>query len=195
MSTTQTKTPAPETSEADMGQVLATLDEMNQKLDRVTGCVDDLSRRLESFDDLKEDLVPMAHSGIQMLYRQMSALEQNGTIAFVKESTSVAQKIATSFTPEDVQLLGDNVVSILNTVRNLTQPSMLGVADRAATALQSEPDVRVGLIKAMRDPEIRRGMALLFSVLRELGTVGAPAAAGNGTEAPETPTVESDAAE
>ncbi len=177
-----------------MTQVLAALDEVNQKLDKVTGCVDDMSRRFESFDDLKEDLVPMAHSGMQMLYRQMHALEQNGTLAFVNEATSVAQKIATSFTPEDVQLLGDNVVAILNTVRNLTQPDMLGVADRAATALQAEPDVRVGLIKAMRDPEIRRGMAMLFSVLREIGSVRGPAA-GNGTEATASPSAEAEASE
>ena len=31
-----------------------------------------------------------------------------------------------------MQLLGDNVVSILETVRNLTQPEVLGVADTAA---------------------------------------------------------------
>ena len=195
MSTTQTKDPVPSDSETEMTQVLAALDEVNQKLEKVTGCVDDLSRRLESFDDLKEDLVPMAHSGMQMLYRQMHDLEQNGTLAFVKEAAGVAQTIATSFTPDDVQLLGDNVVSILNTVRNLTQPRMLGVADRAATALQSEPDVRVGLIKTMRDPEVRRGMALLFSVLRELGTVGVTAVPENGTEAPDTPAVESDTVE
>jgi uncharacterized protein YjgD (DUF1641 family) len=86
----------------------------------------------------------------------------------------VAETVATSFTPEDVRLLGQNVVSIFNTVRNLTQPQMLGVADRAAEALKSEPDTRFGLIRSMRDPEIRRGMALLFAVLRELGDVRAP---------------------
>ena len=65
---------------------------------------------------------------------------------------------------------------------------------RAATALQAEPDVRVGLIKAMRDPEIRRGMAMLFSVLREIGSVRGPAA-GNGTEATASPSAEAEASE
>ena len=44
-----------------------------------------------------------------------------------------------------------------------------GVADRAATALKAEPDEKVGLIKAMRDPEIRKGLALLFGVIVALG--------------------------
>lgn len=171
MTTTETTQYADRADTVDAAQLQATLVEINGKLEKMSECVDDLSKRLESFDDLKEDLVPMAHSALQMAYQRMHELEQNGTLDFVKESARVVETIATSFTPEDVKLLGENVVSILNTVRNLTQPEMLGVADRAATALQSEPDEKIGLLKAMRDPEIRKGMALLFGVLRELGQV------------------------
>jgi uncharacterized protein YjgD (DUF1641 family) len=152
-------------------QVAAALADIGAQLNRVERVVDDLGRRMESFDDLKEDLVPITHGAIQIAYRRLHELEENGTLGFVRESVKVAETVATSFTPDDVRLLGQNVVSILNTVRNLTQPQMLGVADRAATALKSEPEERFGLIRSMRDPEIRRGMALLFAVLRELGDV------------------------
>ncbi len=171
MTTTDTTQYAERAEAVDTAGLEAMLAEINGRLARMEECVDDVSRRLESFDDLKEDLIPMTHSAIQMANQRMHELELNGTLDFVKESGRVAETIATSFTPEDVRLLGENVVSILNTVRNLTQPEMLGVADRAATALQAEPDGRVGLLKAMRDPEIRKGMALLFGVLRELGQV------------------------
>ena len=171
MTTTDTMQYAERAEAVDTASLEAMLAEINGRLERMERCVDDVSKRLESFDDLKEDLMPMAHSGLQMAYRRMHELEQNGTLDFVKESARVAETISTSFTPDDVRLLGENVVSILNTVRNLTQPEMLGVADRAATALQAEPEGRVGLFKAMRDPEIRKGMALLFGVLREIGQV------------------------
>jgi uncharacterized protein YjgD (DUF1641 family) len=154
------------------------LAEINDKLDRVGRILEDLSRRMESFDDLKEDLVPIAHGALKIANNKLHELEQEGALDFAAESVLVAKKIATHFSREDVRLLGDNVVKILETVRSLTQPGVLHVADRAAIALQEGPeDGGVGIFKAMRDPEIRRGMALLFAVLRELGS-----ASGNGEQ-------------
>lgn len=159
---------------ANASDVAEQLAKMNEKLDRLSLIVDDMGRRMESFDDLKEDLVPIAHGALKIAYRKLHELEQEGALDFVAESGQVAMKIATSFTREDVKLLGVNVVKILQTVRNLTQPEVLDVADRAAAALQ-ETDAessKMGLFKAMRDPEVRRGMTLLLAVLRELGSGG-----------------------
>jgi uncharacterized protein YjgD (DUF1641 family) len=159
--------------------VAAQLAEINEKLDRLSFVVEDLGRRMESFDDLKEDLVPIAHGALKIANKQLHELEQAGALEFASESIQVARTIATSFSRDDVKLLGDNVVKILETVRNLTQPGVLNIADRAAVALQEAPEEgRVGLIRAMRDPEIRKGMAMLFAVLRELGSSGS----GNGTD-------------
>ena len=92
---------------------------------------------------------------------------------FLKESAGVLHTISTSFTPDDVQALGDNVVHILRTVRSLTQPEVLDLADKAAVALREvppEPVGRIGLLRSFRDPEVRRGLTMLLTVLRELGT-------------------------
>jgi uncharacterized protein YjgD (DUF1641 family) len=159
---------------ANASDVAEQLAKINEKLDRLSLIGDDVGRRMERFDDLKEDLVPIAHGALKIAYRKLHELEQKGALDFVAESGQVAMKIATSFTREDVKLLGVNVVKILQTVRNLTQPEVLDVADRAAAALQ-EADAessKMGLFKAMRDPEVRRGMTLLLAVLRELGSGG-----------------------
>jgi len=58
-------------------------------------------------------------------------------------------------------------------VRNLTQPEVLDVADRAAVALKDTDPIsqkKIGLFKALRDPDIRRGMTLMLGVMRELGS-------------------------
>jgi len=151
----------------------AALTEINQKLDRISLVVDDLGRRLESFDDLKEDLVPIAHGALKIACNRLQELEQEGALDFAAESVRMLRTISTSFSREDVRLLGDNIVSILQTVRNLTQPEVLGVADRAALALREAQPARagkLGLFRALRDPEVRRGMTLLLGVLRELGS-------------------------
>jgi uncharacterized protein YjgD (DUF1641 family) len=151
------------------------LAEINRKLDEVGRVTEDLSRQLESLHDLREDLVPIAHEGLMIAYRKLNALEQEGVIDFLRESSAVFQTIARSFSREDVKALGDNVVHILETVRNLTQPEVLELADKTSKALRevpAEPMGRIGLLRSLRDPEVRRGLTMFLGVLRELGSEG-----------------------
>ncbi len=150
----------------------AVLLDMNRKLDAIALVTEDLSRQLESLHDLREDLVPIAHEGLMIAYRKLHDLEQEGVIDFLRESSAVLRTIATSFSREDVEALGDNVVHILQTVRNLTQPEVLDLADKTSKALREAPAAapgRIGILKALRDPEVRRGMTMFLGVLRELG--------------------------
>ena len=81
--------------------------------------------------------------------------------------------MSSSFTPEDVRALGENIVHIPMTVRNLTQPEVLDLADRASEALggkkTTQPVGTFGLLRALRDPEIQRGTGVLLDLLRSLG--------------------------
>ena len=152
--------------------LVTTLAEINRKLDAVVEVTEDLGRQLESLEDLREDFVPIAHEGILIAYRKLHELEQAGVIDFLKESAAVLHTISTSFTQEDVKALGDNVVHILHTVRSLTQPEVLELADKAAGALKEapvEPLGRIGLLRSFRDPEVRKGLTMFLTVLRELG--------------------------
>lgn len=154
--------------ETDVMMLLASISE---KLERIDQTLTGLQLRVQSVEELKEDLVPIANAAFTMASDRLLELEQNGTLAFAQEGLKIAENITSSFTPEDVHLLGENVVSILHTVRNFTQPEVLDAADRAAQALAEpvEDGKKFGLIRGLRDPEVRRGMTLLLSVLRELG--------------------------
>lgn len=102
-------------------------------------------------------------------------LDRKGAVEFVVEGARMAEIAATSFTAEDVRLLGENIVTILRTVRSLTQPEVMQIADRVAGALhdaetrKAAAERRGGLFRALRDPDVRRGMTVMISVLRELG--------------------------
>ncbi len=153
-------------------EVLVLLKEINRKLEHIENAVTALEHRVEGVAELREDLWPMVQGASHALSRKLHELDQRGALAFARESLAVMERVATSFDEEDVRLLGENVVTILQTVRNLTQPEVMAVADRAALALKEtgdRPDRKLGLLRAMRDPEVRRGMALLLTVLRELG--------------------------
>ena len=123
--------------------------------------------------ELGQDLMPMANGIIHLTSDRLQEFERDGTLDFVREGVRMMQRVSTSFTPEDVRLLGDNIVHILMTVRNLTQPEILNLADRASEALQAKaapkPVGTLGLLRALRDPEVQKGTGILLELLRSLG--------------------------
>ena len=146
---------------------------MSQRLERIDGVVERLEHRLEVLDELAEDLMPMANGMFAGASAKLGTWERDGVLEFVKEGAKIAETVATSFTAEDVALLGSNIVGILETIRGMTQPEVMDVVDRASTAVrqaEARPPARVRLLGSLRDPEVRRGMGLLLSVLKEMGT-------------------------
>lgn len=147
--------------------------EICEKLDRAVVVLDELKRQREMLAELKEDLMPMANGMISLTSEKLQELERNGTLDFIREGVKMTEQITSAFTPEDVRLLGENVVHILMTVRNLTQPEILDLADRASETLKArtspKPIGAVGLLKALRDPEVKKGTGVLIELLRSLG--------------------------
>jgi hypothetical protein len=97
-----------------------------------------------------------------------------GYFAFAKGVGGIADQVVTSFTEEDVNALGENIVLILNTVKDMTQPEIMGLLQRTIHTVQdqeepSEPPSVIGLLKEMRDPEVRRGLGRMLAVLRSMG--------------------------
>jgi uncharacterized protein YjgD (DUF1641 family) len=100
----------------------------------------------------------------------------------MKELGKVADRVLTSFSPEDVKNLGDNVVTILNTVKNMTQPDMLHAVNNALHVykkldMEVEEDISLmALLKEMNTSEARKGMAFAIRFLKSI-------ASHNGTHA------------
>jgi uncharacterized protein YjgD (DUF1641 family) len=155
------------------GPQMEKLFEACQKLDHATQILLELKRGKEMVMELGQDLMPMANGIIHLTSDRLQEFEKDGTLDFVREGVKVMRQVSSAFSPEDVRLLGDNIVHILMTVRNLTQPEILNLADQATTALKDKttptPVGAFGLLRAMRDPEVRKGTGVLLELLRSLG--------------------------
>ena len=129
--------------------------------------------QLESLQSLGEELAPLGkeilHGGIETL----DQLERQGVFRLARGGVLLAERIAAHYTEEDIRLLSDNIVTILDTVKSMTQPDILAVANEALGALHEAPaNTRriglFGLLRRMRDPEVQSGMALLLELVRRL---------------------------
>ncbi len=131
---------------------------------------------LESFYDLIKDISPILHQAGLDGIKAMNRLEQKGYIDFIKESGKIIDNIVTHFELEDVRLLADNIVIILETVKNLTQPEMLSAINNGVVVYKSL-DVNdipaYSLWKAMRvmnSPELRKGLGFMITFLKNIAS-------------------------
>jgi uncharacterized protein YjgD (DUF1641 family) len=132
-----------------------------------------LLTQLESVLDLLADVRLLSKPVFDSAVRTFDQLERQGYIAFGREGLRIADRVVTEFSEDDVRALGDNIVTILRTVKNMTQPDIMALANRAADSLhEPEPaggDVSVWkLMRDLNDPKVRQGLARLMRVLRTL---------------------------
>ncbi|MCS6843282.1 MAG: DUF1641 domain-containing protein [Caldilineales bacterium] len=143
--------------------------------------------QVESLSDLLHDAGPIVNDAVLSAIQQLDMLDRRGYFAFLKETQYVADNIVSHFGPEDVRQLGDNVVTILTTVKQMTQPEIMGMMQNLAGGLrrvEAHPEaVDISfrsLLRQLRDPQTRRGLAITLGMLRAMG---AEQPAGNGARA------------
>ncbi len=143
-----------------------------ERLDALTAQVARLAERPRQ-DDLYDELAPVLRVVMGSAIGRLDALERDGTLAFVRELGGVGQKVLANFSAADVRQLGDAVVMILETVRTLTQPDVMRVAADAGEAIQhadtAKPMGLFGMMRATKDDDVQRGMAVMMEVLRRIG--------------------------
>ena len=155
-----------------------------RRLAENTGNLEWTLQQLESVRDFTRDAAPIASFAFEALTDKFEELDRLGVPEFVQEAWRIGQIILTSFSPEDVRALGDNMVLILNTVKGMTQPEIMHTlgnltgAYRQAEATSDEMKTGTfALLKQMRDPEVRRGLAVTMQLLK--GVAGNPATGEN----------------
>lgn len=154
-------------TETQTNAVLSRLDALSQQ---VSYLVEQQRKQQELIDEL---VLPIAKEVMQHATGKLSELEKAGYFAFAKELMNVGQRIVESYSADDVRRLGDAVTSILDTVRAMTQPEVLAIANGASEVLshagQTKPIGLMGMVRATRNQDVGRGMAVMFEVLRQVG--------------------------
>lgn len=130
--------------------------------------------QLESLTDLIDTLGPLANEGFGKTVDMLAEMEQKGYFGFAQGGMHILDNVVTSFDEEDVHRLGDNIVLMLNTIKDMTQPEILTFVRNTLLVAEKEIEKPVdistlGLLKQIRDPAVRRGLALTMRVLHVVG--------------------------
>ncbi len=131
---------------------------------------------MESAKDFMEDFSPISRELAIDFMNKMDEFDRKGYFEFMKELNKGLDNVVESFSVEDVKALGDNLVTILNTIKSLTQPDMLQAVNNAVAVyknmdIEIKGDVSmISLIREMNQPETRKGLAFAIRFLKNLST-------------------------
>jgi uncharacterized protein YjgD (DUF1641 family) len=156
-----------------------------KRLARNTHNIEYILDQVESLTDLAHDAGPIVNEGFTTVVDAMDQFERKGYFSFARQGAYVFDNVVSSFTPDDVRQLGDNVVTILKTVKSMTQPEIMNTVQnltgrmaQVEMAPDEPPPSVFGLLRQLRDPQVRRGMGVTLTMLKAIGEE--PAAPRNG---------------
>ncbi|MFN2106400.1 MAG: DUF1641 domain-containing protein [Candidatus Promineifilaceae bacterium] len=140
-----------------------------KRLVRNTRNLEQMLDQMESFAALWQDASPLTRDAFVTLLSRLEEAEQKGYFMFLRGGLDIADRVVSSYSEEDVQQLGENIVLILDTVKQMTQPEIMTLMrSTAATFRDEEPPENVSLftiIRQLNDPAVKRGLSKTLTVL------------------------------
>ncbi len=134
--------------------------------------------QLESLADLVETLTPLADEAFGKAVDLTAGLEAKGYFRLAKESGTLVDKMVTAFTPEELRNIGGSIDPLVNMIKVITQPEVIDFANNALVEIKQEVSQPLdssyaSLLRQMRDPSVRRGIALTLRILHVIGAQAA----------------------
>lgn len=128
--------------------------------------------------ELSETVSELSGPALEALTRRLADLDERGYLRFAGAGVGVLDRVVTGFDESDVEALGENVVLILRTLRDMTQPEIMQMLQRTIRSVKvedepAEPPGMFELLRQLRKPEARRGLARMIHVLDSLGNESA----------------------
>ena len=161
----------------DEHEVVLEPDELRELGIRVAQNVGNFNLLLDTMGsamDLMKDVGPIANEVIIDTTKKLHEFEQKGYFDFLREFGHIIDNIVTHYEIEDVRMLADNIVAILDTVQNLTQPDMLKSVDNAVkvfASLEMEEIPEYSIFKVMREmnkPEMKRTLGFFMTFVKNM---------------------------
>ena len=152
-----------------------------KRIVRNTRNIESALERFESAMEFLDDASGLGEQAFVRLLRLLEEYERRGYFRFAQASLGVVDRVVANFSEEDVEALGDNVVLILETVKEMTQPEIMAVLYRMIEAVQrqqealatepEQPPSMWALAQQLRDPEVRRGMSRALNTLKAVSDI------------------------
>lgn len=141
-----------------------------KRLARNTRNLEQMLDQVESLAELGRDMSPLSQDAFLTMMNRLDEMERKGYFTFLRGGMAMMDNIVDSFTEEDVRQLGENVVLILQTVKEMTQPEVMRMLQNTAVVMrEEETDGNISMLSILRqlnDPAVKKGLSKTLTVLK-----------------------------
>src|SRR5210317_1474091 len=131
--------------------------------------------QLENIVDFVTTIEPLLKSSVPQIINYLDDLEQRGILRIISSTLDVRAKIATAYSPEDIDQIGDGAVAALGLVKKLSDPKAAEFLEKIAE-LPSKVDLSgakpvgpFGMLSALSSKEAREGLGVLMQLTKAMG--------------------------
>jgi uncharacterized protein YjgD (DUF1641 family) len=131
--------------------------------------------QVEGLTELGSEVTSLGGSVFAKAADVLAEAERNGYFAVARGGRTVMDRVVAAYADEDFDALGDNLVQLLGIAKELAGPEMTGLLDRTLVTLREgesqhlDPPSTFGLLKQLRDPQTRRGLARALALVQTIG--------------------------
>ena len=124
--------------------------------------------------DLSKELGPIFNETVIDFTKQLAIWEEKGYFEFIKNITPIVDNVISGLTEKDLKDLAENIMLIVYTIKDITQPDMLKSIDNAVkvySSIETENIKPVSVWKVMREinkPEMKRALGFGMTFLKNL---------------------------
>ncbi len=131
--------------------------------------------QLENGIDLWRTMEPLLKSMVHTGIRNLGELEQRGVFRTYAAMMDVRAKVAANYGPEDIEAMGDSFVALIGLLKKMSDPKLLALLDKLTDVpaeldlAKAKPVGAFGLVSALGDPELKRGVGVALELAKALG--------------------------
>ncbi len=130
--------------------------------------------QLKNLIDFLRTVEPLLKSAVPQAIFYLDHLERQGVFQIFSSMMGVLAKIADTYTPEDIEQIGQGLVPLVGVAKKLTAPEALSLLDRAAEVparvdlTQAKAVGPFGMLFALGNSEVKQGMGVVLELTKAL---------------------------
>lgn len=130
--------------------------------------------QLKNLIDFLRTVEPLLKSSVPQAIYQLDQLERKGVFRILAGMLGALQKVAETYTPEDLEQITTGLVPLVGIAKKLTAPEPLDLLSRLADVpgavdlSQVRPVGPFGMIFALRNSEVKQGMGVVLELTKGL---------------------------
>ena len=133
--------------------------------------------QLENIVDFVTTIEPLLKSAVPQVINYLDDLEQKGVLRIITATLDVRAKIASAYTAEDIDQIGDGAVALLGLAKKLSDPGASDFLEKIAELpakvdlAAAKPVGPFGMLGALSSKEARQGLGVLMELTKAMGSL------------------------